>query len=175
MEAVRGNRRTSPIDSLAKFVLRKIHYLILILGTFQRRGRDGFTLVLPTLSRCLTHVSTPLACGSRFMRAKTPLANAVPPLLYLPSAHSPPSPPGTFLSILRNVTSLGSKDRLITRYVLPVLGARDASTLTRADVRAMLSKIDRPVLQNQVLASTSAIFTWASRQEILPHNPCKGI
>jgi integrase len=31
------------------------------------------------------------------------------------------------------------------------------------------------VLHNQVLASTSAIFTWASRQEILLHNPCRGV
>jgi integrase len=66
-------------------------------------------------------------------------------------------------------------DWLITRYVLPHWAGRDASTLSRADVRAMLAKIDRPVLQNQVLASASAIFTWAGKQEILTNNPCRGI
>jgi integrase len=37
----------------------------------------------------------------------------------------------------------------------------------------MLSHIDAPVLQNQVLASVSAVFTWAVKEEILPGNPCK--
>jgi integrase len=64
---------------------------------------------------------------------------------------------------------------LITRYVLPVWSDREASTISRADVRAMLAPIGAPILANQVLASTSAIFTWAVKQEILPHNPCKSI
>jgi integrase len=66
-------------------------------------------------------------------------------------------------------------DALIRRIVLPMWGDREASTITRADVRAMLAKIDAPVVQNQVLASASAVFTWAVKQEILSHNPCKGI
>jgi integrase len=39
----------------------------------------------------------------------------------------------------------------------------------------MLGKIDAPVLANQVLASASAVFTWATRQEILGNNPCRGV
>jgi integrase len=39
----------------------------------------------------------------------------------------------------------------------------------------MLAKIDAPILQNQVLASTSAVFSWATRQELLAHNPCRGV
>jgi integrase len=66
-------------------------------------------------------------------------------------------------------------DALITRYVLPHWGDRDASTITRADVRAVVGKINAPVLHNQVLACASAIFTWASRQEILTNNPCRGV
>jgi integrase len=66
-------------------------------------------------------------------------------------------------------------DTLIRRYVLPMLGELDATTITRADVRAMLGKINGPVLANQVLASASAIFTWAGKQEILTHNPCRGV
>jgi integrase len=64
---------------------------------------------------------------------------------------------------------------LITRYVLPHWQDRDASTLTRSDVRAMLAAIGAPILANQVLASTSAIFTWAIRQELLSNNPCRGV
>jgi integrase len=64
---------------------------------------------------------------------------------------------------------------LITRYVLPSWAERDASSISRADVRAMLAPITAPILQNQVLASCSAIFTWASKQEILTNNPCRGV
>ena len=64
---------------------------------------------------------------------------------------------------------------LITRYVLPQWANRDASTISRTDVRAMLANINGPVFQNQVLASTSAIFTWAGKQELLTNNPCRGI
>jgi hypothetical protein len=66
-------------------------------------------------------------------------------------------------------------DKLITRYVLPVLGNHDVSTITRADVRAVLAKIDAPILQNQVLASMSAIFTWGGKQELLVNNPCRSV
>ena len=38
-----------------------------------------------------------------------------------------------------------------------------------------LAKIDAPELHNQVLACTSAIFSWAIRQEILTNNPCRGV
>jgi hypothetical protein len=66
-------------------------------------------------------------------------------------------------------------DILIRRWVLPVWGDLDASMITRADVRAMLGKINGPVLANQILASASAVFSWAVRQEILALNPCKGV
>jgi integrase len=32
-----------------------------------------------------------------------------------------------------------------------------------------------PVLANQVLATASVIFSWATRQELLAHNPCRGV
>jgi integrase len=66
-------------------------------------------------------------------------------------------------------------EQLITRYVLPVWKELDASAITRSDVRALLAKINGPVLANQVLASMSAIFTWAMRQEILSHHPARGV
>ena len=66
-------------------------------------------------------------------------------------------------------------DQLVRRYLLPKWGELDASAITRADVRTILGKINGPVHANQVLASASAIFTWATRQEILTNNPCRGI
>ena len=42
-------------------------------------------------------------------------------------------------------------------------------------MRAIAGKIDAPKLHNQVLACTSAIFSWAIRQEILTNNPCRGV
>jgi integrase len=63
--------------------------------------------------------------------------------------------------------------RLVERYATPRWAKLQASTISRADVKAMLSRIDAPILQNQVLASVSAVFSWAVREEILPANPCK--
>jgi integrase len=91
---------------------------------------------------------------------------------------------GTFAEIAtRYVTEYSQKrnkswtqaDTLIRRYVLPTWEELDASAITRSDVRALLGKINGPVLANQVLASMSAIFTWAGKQEILTHNPCRGV
>jgi integrase len=66
-------------------------------------------------------------------------------------------------------------DTLVSRYVLPAWGDLDATAITRADVRALLGKITAPVLANQVQASLSAIFTWAGKQELLAHNPARGV
>ena len=39
----------------------------------------------------------------------------------------------------------------------------------------MMVRIEAPIVANQVLASASAIFSWAIRQEILTVNPCKRV
>jgi integrase len=64
---------------------------------------------------------------------------------------------------------------LINRHVLRVWADMKADTITRADVRALFSKIAAPVSANQTLASVSAIFSWAVKQEILTNNPCRGV
>jgi integrase len=64
---------------------------------------------------------------------------------------------------------------LINRHVLPTWKDISAATITRSDVRAMFGRIDAPIVANQVLAAASAIFTWATRQEILSNNPCRGV
>ena len=50
-----------------------------------------------------------------------------------------------------------------------------ASAITRADVRAMMARIEAPIVANQTLAAASAIFTWAVKQEIVTVNPCQGV
>jgi integrase len=66
-------------------------------------------------------------------------------------------------------------DALILRYVTPRWGKLQATSITRSDVKAILGRIEAPVLANQVLASTSAIFSWAIKQDIVETNPCHGI
>jgi integrase len=64
---------------------------------------------------------------------------------------------------------------LVRRHLLPAWGDLSANVITRSDVRAVIGKINAPVLANQVLASASAIFTWATKQELLTNNPARGI
>jgi integrase len=64
---------------------------------------------------------------------------------------------------------------LVERYVLPRWGKLQAKAITRADVRALMSRINAPILANQVLASASAIFSWAIKQDVVMVNPCKGV
>jgi integrase len=66
-------------------------------------------------------------------------------------------------------------DALVRRYLLPLWGSLTAQSITRSDVRAMMGKIDKPVLANQVVKSASAIFTWGMKQELLASNPCRGV
>jgi integrase len=66
-------------------------------------------------------------------------------------------------------------DRLVRRHLLPRWGKLKASAIGRGDVRQMMARIDGPILANQVLAAASAIFTWAIKQDLIDHNPCKGV
>jgi integrase len=62
---------------------------------------------------------------------------------------------------------------LIERHCLPKWGKLQASSITRADVKAMMSRIEAPIVANQTLAALSAILTWAVTEELLPANVCK--
>jgi hypothetical protein len=64
-------------------------------------------------------------------------------------------------------------EALVRRHLLPRWGKLKASAVTRTDVRAVMLRIEVPIVANQVLAAASAIFSWAIRQEILAVNPCK--
>jgi integrase len=66
-------------------------------------------------------------------------------------------------------------DYLVRRYLLPRWGKVDAKSISRADVRAMMGRIEAPVLANQVKLAASAIFSWAVKQELITVNPCFGV
>jgi integrase len=89
---------------------------------------------------------------------------------------------GTFEELAsRYVTEFSSKrnksykqaETLVSRYVLPKLGKLKPADISRSDIKALIGQIGAPVLANQVLASASAIFSWAIKQEIVTTNPCK--
>jgi integrase len=67
-------------------------------------------------------------------------------------------------------------DKLVRRNLLPSWGSLIANTIARSDVRNVMSKMsDAPITANQTLAAASAIFTWATKQELLTSNPCHGV
>jgi integrase len=89
---------------------------------------------------------------------------------------------GTFTDLASQYVELHAKkhnkswkqaERLVARHLLPRWGKLKADAITRADVRAVMLRIDAPIAANQVLAAASAIFSWAIKQEILVVNPCK--
>ncbi len=65
------------------------------------------------------------------------------------------------------------------RYVFPKLGKRPIGEIKRADIRAIVNELTTvlgvPILANQTLAAISAVFSWAVKQEIIEHNPARGI
>lgn len=63
---------------------------------------------------------------------------------------------------------------LVEKYILQDLGRRAVKDVTRAEIRAAVGGI-KPILANQILAATSAVFTWAIKQDLVKENPCKGI
>ena len=75
----------------------------------------------------------------------------------------------------RHNKSWSQPDRLVRRYLLPKWGKLQATTISRADVKAIMAAIAAPILANQVLAAASAIFSWAVKQEVLAANPCRGV
>ena len=91
---------------------------------------------------------------------------------------------GTFADLARQYVELWAKkhnkswrqsEALVARYLIPRWGKLKLSSITRADVRVMMARIEAPIAANQVLASASAIFSWAIKQEIVAVNPCHGV
>jgi integrase len=66
-------------------------------------------------------------------------------------------------------------DALVRKNVLPRWAKLQAADISRADVKAMIRKIDAPIVANQTLAAASAIFSWAVKQDLVKNNPCRGV
>jgi len=72
--------------------------------------------------------------------------------------------------------SWAQSDFLVRTYLLPAFGDKPAAEVTRADVRAVLGKVeDRPHLRTGIKAAASSVFSWALSEDIVPLNPCAGI
>jgi integrase len=91
---------------------------------------------------------------------------------------------GTFADLARRYLEQYAKrhnrswrqaDGLVRRSLLPYWGKLPASSITRADVKAMMARARAPIAANQTLAAASAIFTWANNEELIASNPCRGI
>jgi integrase len=67
-------------------------------------------------------------------------------------------------------------DTLVKKHLIPKWGKLKAADITRSDVNAMMKRINAPIVANQVLASASAIFSWAIKKEEagLKINPTAG-
>lgn len=71
--------------------------------------------------------------------------------------------------------SWSQADGLVRKHLRPRWGKLNAADITRADVKALMSKITAPIVANQVLASASAIFSFAIKEELVKTNPCVGV
>jgi integrase len=89
---------------------------------------------------------------------------------------------GTFADLASKYVELHAKrhnkswqqaDALVRRHALPGWGKLQAASITRADVKTMMARIESPSVANQTLAAVSAIFSWGLKEEIAPANPCK--
>jgi integrase len=89
---------------------------------------------------------------------------------------------GSFADVANQYVELHAKrrnkswrqaDALVRKHLLPRWGKLKAQSITRADVRALMLRIEAPIVANQTLAAASVIFSWAIRREILTVNPCR--
>lgn len=64
-------------------------------------------------------------------------------------------------------------ERLIRRYALPKLGGLPIGDISRTDIEAVIRAIHKPILANAVLASLSAVLSWAIRKEVIKVNPAQ--
>jgi integrase len=64
-------------------------------------------------------------------------------------------------------------DALVRRFALPRWSKLQASSITRADIKAMMAKIEAPIVANQTKAAVSAVFSWGVKEEVVTSNPCK--
>jgi hypothetical protein len=61
--------------------------------------------------------------------------------------------------------SWNQADALVRKHLLLRWGKLRAADISRSDVKAMMVRIEAPIVSNQTLAAASAIFSWAIREE----------
>jgi integrase len=68
-------------------------------------------------------------------------------------------------------------DKLVRKHLLPHWAKLRAADVSRSDVKAMMARIEAPIVANQTLAAASAIFSWAIGEEFagVKINPCQKI
>jgi integrase len=66
-------------------------------------------------------------------------------------------------------------DALVRNHLLPRWAKLQAADISRSDVKAMMARIEAPIVANQTLAAASAIFAWAIREDIIKVNPCQKV
>jgi integrase len=64
-------------------------------------------------------------------------------------------------------------DALVRRHAIPRWGKLQAASITRGDIKQMMSRIEAPIVANQTKAAISAVFSWGIGEEIVAVNPCK--
>jgi integrase len=65
--------------------------------------------------------------------------------------------------------------RRLQLYVIDEWGSRKLDSITRADVRAMLDRIDAPVAANRVHSIVRKFFNWAVENDLIENSPVAGI
>lgn len=64
---------------------------------------------------------------------------------------------------------------ILDRHVLPVWGTRPLKDITRADVKALMTKLINgrtPIVANRTLANVRKLFNWAVEEGLADANPC---
>ena len=75
----------------------------------------------------------------------------------------------------KNNRSWKQADALVRRFALPRWRDLPAASITRSDVKTMMSTIDKPSVATQTIRHVSAIFAWAMREDLLSANPCRAV
>jgi integrase len=75
----------------------------------------------------------------------------------------------------RHNKSWRQADALVRRHLIPKWGKLQAASISRSDVKAVMARIEAPVVANQTLSAASAVFTWAMKEELIASNPCRGV
>ena len=68
-------------------------------------------------------------------------------------------------------------DAQVRKHLLPKWGKLRASTISRSDVKSVMAGIASPGVANLTLASASAIFSWAIKEDVggVKVNPCQHV